>query len=292
MAFPRLTTFWKDLSGQGGSETMYCGTAVTDLVTAQSNAAIYLSFRSKLIQRGLQITYARVSMDDVTGDSLLVEVPQPFSGGYYNIDLKGDTGVSDLSYSTLLIRMMSGSLYRKNFYMSGIPDSITEMIAPQILTVDTFTSNGAAVAWNKAYTNYAQELVSGRWGIKSLSKDPTTAPVKVVTSFNGLASLVACANHGFAINDTIRISGCKASNANPGPLNGVWTVATVPDANDFTIKGWDETLLFNIKNKGTARKQVFSIQNITDVLQRKMTEHKRGIPFGLSRGRARNRKVK
>lgn len=291
-AFPRLTVFWKDNSGQGGTETLYGGTAVTDLPTAQENARVYLGIRSKLIQRGVTITYARVSFDDVTGDSLLVTVPAELPFGGYNTDFPttGDRATADLSYNTLLVRMMSGSLYRKNFYMSGLPDSITNLESPQIITVDNSLTAGVAVAWKRAYDRYVDELTSGRWGIKALSKDPSIAPVKNVSSFAGASSAVSCAAHGFAINDKVRISGCKSNNTNPGKLNGVWYVASVPSADTFTIRGWDETLLFNMTNVGKARKQVFSIQNIDNVIQRKLTDHKRGGFFGQSRGRARNRR--
>lgn len=291
-AFPRLTVFWKDVNGQGGSETLYGGTAVTDLPTAQSNAQIYLALRSKLMQRGIEITYARVSFDDVTGDSLLVEIPTQLPFGGYNADF-GDGGPSayaDMSYNTLLVRMLSGSLYRKNFYMSGLPDAITSLIAPQIRPVDDVTTGAVAVPWARAFNRYVEELTSGRWGIKALSKDPTIAPVKVVSTFTSGSSLVACPGHGFAINDKIRISGCKTDSDPAGKLNGVWYVASVPNADTFTIRGWDQTQLFNMVNVGKARKQVFSIQNIDDIVKRKLTSHKRGSFFGASRGRARNRK--
>ena len=285
MAFPRLTVFWKDYKGQGGTETLYCASTVADLTTAQTNAFAYLRLRANLAQIGFTFVYARVSMDDVAGDRLLVDLPvqNPLYG--YNPDFPPSTGFEDFSYNTYLINMASGSLYRKNFYMSGIPDALSDVSSQFMLT-----GTALGVAWARAFVRWQAEIVSGRWAIKSLSKDPAISPIKPVSGFVSATGSVNSVAHGLAPLDTIRISKCHFAPLTTANINGTWKVATVTDANFFTLQGWDNTKSFFLTNVGQLRKQEYRLQTITDVIPRGFTEHKRGRPFGLLSGRRSVRK--
>jgi hypothetical protein len=269
---------------------LYCSTSVSDLTTAQVNANNYMEIRAQLCGQGFQLQNSRVSMDDVSGDSLLAEPPIFPASRVYNQDFVLSPGQADVSWNTLLVRMASGSLYRKSMYLSGIPDSVTMAGNIPVRESDTLYTASNVTAFNKAYRAWQLEIIGGNWAIKSISKDPTTAPVKAVTSFNGLASLVNCPGHGFAINDSIRISGCKTITAGAGKLNGIWSVASVPTSDTFTIKGWDETLLFNMNNTGKAQKRVYVLNNINSTNTVRLANHKRGGRSGLPLGRARTKK--
>lgn len=285
MAFPRLTVFWKDYKGQGGTETIYCSSTVADLTTAQTNAFAYLKLRANLVQIGFHFIYARVSMDDVAGDRLLVDLPAENALYGYNPDFPPSTGFEDFSYNTYLINMSSGSLYRKNFYMSGIPDALSDVSYQFMLG-----GGPLGVAWQRAYIRWQDELVSGRWAIKSLSKDPTISPIKPVSGFISATGSVSSLAHGLAPLDTIRISKCHFSALTNANINGTWKVASVTDANSFILQGWDNTKSFFLTNVGQLRKQVYVLQTINNVLARGFTEHKRGRPFGLLSGRRSVRK--
>ena len=285
MAFPRATFFFKDPNSQGWSETYYGASAIADLTQFRDNAEKLAKLRVKCILRGPQLHYARVSMDDVVGDSFLLDVPTPYQDGSYNKDLSGSgTGEgSDLSYSTLLLRMSSGSMYRKNLYMSGNPDAGQSLNVPQI---------NYEAAWTKAYNQFKLELISGRWAIKSLAKTDDLAPLKSVTKFQLVLGQgnVTSNSHGFVGGDKVRIYQCKTDTVSNRSINGIWTISNVPDANTFSLLGWGVTDTYSIINVGKVRKQVHTLATIDSVIQRKLTSHKRGIPFGVSRGRSRNRK--
>jgi hypothetical protein len=127
--------------------------------------------------------------------------------------------------NTYRIALDTGAVTKTSLSNIALSKVGTETIAS--ITDNTPTANLCALFFEPT----ANEILrSHTWnwatGLSKLSYYSVTASVSVTT----IAATGTLANHGFAVGQSITVSG--ASNAN---VNGAWLIATVPTANTFTF---------------------------------------------------------
>jgi hypothetical protein len=290
--------FFNDLNcSQGWSETHYL-VSTQSLTAALPLAVTMAEARSMMLGDGILVKYIRVSDANVKGDSQVTPGLPPASKNpiYYNKALStGDvvegsgrtlTGISDVPYTALNIRMEMSTTSRKTLYLRGLPDNLDT--DGQLLTDAT---------WLKAFNAWTKIMMSGTWGARVLNTDPVANPAKPITGITNVvgppASItITCPNHGYTVGQSIRISGVKylpAPAAASTPINGIWQVGSVPDANTFTLSGFSGSVQYFFG--GSARARTYNVLAYTNVQQITLCSRRAGRPFGSLRGRRKRYKA-
>lgn len=273
-SMPRATFFFAD-GNYGASETHWYQTQNADLTDVLSAAQSLGVLRQKILGQNVKMTYVRVSYDDTFRDSLerpanqaqLPAVP-PNQFGFPN---------SDNPYSNLLLRCESGSQYRKSLYLFGVPD---DYIADQAFN--------PVAAWTDYFKGWTKQLMI-KWGFKCLNQDPAQNPhlpiTNIVNGANGVAITVP--NHNLATGTKIHVRQVKGTGTSP---NGTWQ-ALVVDVNTINLLGYVPNGIFAYTGGGFVQKVVYAVEPYTNITIMRPTHRKRGLPFGLSRGRSRRKKA-
>jgi len=160
--YVQATWFFKGVglaTGAGWSETLCCPANVTATATALTRAKALAPLRAKLLGDKYQLDYIRVSKMGVWRDSLIDTTV--YTGG--NVGNKMQTiPEGDFAYSVVLVRMESGDLNRRSFYLSGAPDSI------QVIDKVVDDPN-----WLGNFDTWKQKVIA-QWGFLGLKRDPVT----------------------------------------------------------------------------------------------------------------------
>lgn len=283
---PRATMFFSD-GKYGWSESHYDPVDGDSLQVVLTKAIELATARSLLLGAGPTLDYIRVSYDSVWRDSLVAPGIQPYGPppNYYNKKFPPPDGNSDVAYSVFQAMGLSGTLFRKPIYLSGVPDVV--ITDPQ--------SNPINPDWRKAFNAYRAILIA-TWGFKVIDRDPTSNPPKTIQAISyanppGLTTLNV-PGHGLLTGDKVRVYGVKQA-PNTNKLNGVWfvTVPVVggnPDVNNIQLNGYG-TLDPKWLGGGQIQKQIYAVKPYTDVFIKRETHRKRGRPFDSPRGRLKRR---
>jgi hypothetical protein len=219
----------------------------------------------------------RVSFDDTFRDSLLSTA----TAGNELADAKGEGAAPpEVPWSVILLRLESSSLYRKNLYLSGVPQlTIIDPPGPQMVA-----------PFQKAFNAWKKELLSGRWGFKVRSKDPAISPenpVLFVTSAGTPPELViAPIPPGTVVGDQLIIRGGRYSSG-PAVNHGTFVVSKI-DAGTAQLMG--APFQGGYTGGMFVRKLKYVVVPYTDVIVRGETHRKRGVRSGNAPlGRSRNR---
>lgn len=265
----RTTFFFTNLRS-GWSETFYSATA-TSLQTALDNSIVLADKRIGCISGPAALNYIRVSDDEVLRDSL---ISIPSDRGRYNKDL---VDPADAPFSAVLVRLQSGPLYRRPWYLRGMPDNV-------------ITGGGEytpSAQWRGLLNALTIELISGRWALKAVNKVPppslTTAAIPLIP-FPGQWSFTFPGAVPFTPGSRARVSGARVTKA----LNGVWRVVssagnllTLFRADAPASGTWEPTIAVKQLN--------YQLFPIDQAVVRGGTHRIQGRPFDLHRGRAKAR---
>ena len=306
------------------TETYYCtiNSALKDVMSEAVSLAVkrvqLLASRNGDITQGPSLDYIRVSFDDTWRDSLIntkckrdggaVQYNRGLLSQYLGAPNKGGAayitslGLSpEMPYSTILLRLQSGTLYRRSLYLSGSPQEVTiDPPGPQPNLV---------LAFQDALLNFEQELANGKWGIKVMSREagpgeekpvmnPTPPqPNQQAVNFNpDNTATVSIPNHGFPAIDQFKdpprviIRGTKYDRPTRG-VNGTHHY-TIKDANTINLappvlpaEDVEDPPVY--QRGGHARYLFYVVKTIDDVQPVSETHRKRGVrslaPLGRSK---------
>lgn len=254
----------------GWSETHWNKTIITTVAATLAQGLGLAKVRSKLLgydagRKEPNLAFLRASNDLVQRDSLVQAVN--YNGGTFG-GAFNPVGKADLPYSVTLLRAESGPNYRKQIYLSGVPDSVQVDPSPAPLDPD----------WFKLFLDYQQELVAN-WGFKSQARGLDNLPLVVLGMTAGPPISINIPAHGLTNGDVVRVSNTVPK----WPYPGYHTIH-VTDANNFTLT--DIPTGFAWLSGGLVTKRAIQIQPYTNVIIIGETHRKRGRPFGSPRGRS------
>jgi hypothetical protein len=170
------------------------------------------------------------------------------------------------------------SLYRKSFFLGGVPDVVMNDDLYQFAAAGNFNTN--LLAYENILTGPSQ------WGWMPVCEDPTAAPrVKIRSIQNtigapNVVTVVCFAAHGIPGTglEVVRIS--RVTGANPqAPVNQLWNV-TVVSANTFVLNNWPVVTptVFSLVGSGFAQNTFRIFQRYTEVdYELNMTTRERGV---------------
>lgn len=283
MANLKVDWVFKDNNRQksvGWTESLYV-TSYANPTTALPRAKELGNLRVLMLGSGVTWLSVRCSDVSIAGDSAFsAGLANPGIGGIYNTTYNSELStpsatVADFPWSSILLRMNSGHLYRRPYHLSGNPDGIQ---FDNDLIVQSPT-------WITAFRNWRNEIVTGSadWAIRVRSKD-TEIPWKQVTGFVQETQTITVANHGYTVGNEIRFRG---RGFNPKPL-GVFIVTTVVDVNSFKV---DRLITGPLGPQlEQVRKISYIFSKINGIEQVGYTEKKRGGLSQAVRGRRRIRR--
>lgn len=270
MATIKLTQFFS--AGKlGWTETWYKTAENPDAVLAA--AAELASARIKLLAseaNGPRLDYWRLSDDDIFGDALFRIGP-----GLNTYDKVEN--LADVQWTGWLVRIESGSRYRRMFIVRGCPDTDFRL-----------NPNGTEIpAFRKVFQKYFDVLQGGGWSLRVWSKEggnpevPVTAvglvPPNIVVTAPGLVT---------AIGDLVQLRGFGRATH----MNGTKR-AIIANATGVTFTQGAELLDFVLDGRQRARKRVRFVANLTAFEVLRYAHRDTGRPFGLLRGRQSKRVV-
>lgn len=258
------------------SEVYYHRNPSATLQNVQLAAIRLLRLRTQLFGVGIRVLNSYVSDDDTRRDALYIEPPQPFQDGTWNKFVVDPEGIAtaDYSWSTLLLRFVSGNNSNKTLYLSGIPDFIT--YNPQ-------ERKPFPATFQKAFDAYIKELTEN-WAWKGISTDPQISPihqVRFINYDNGSINVETQAPHGLAAGTPITISKVKSSGKR---LNMVTFVKSVVDLTNFTVQKV-VTPPFTYLSGGQVQVRNFQLFPMDEMVIRGWTSRRRGNSVGGRRGR-------
>jgi len=281
--FKHFTVQFLSPDRRSWSERYYYSNAGATLDTVAGKAKTLLRLRTRMLGLGPSIYHAFCSDDDFTSDVALVDIPiVAGTPPIWNKDLilgPDEDDAMDYSWSTLLLRMTSGTRATKHSYLSGVPDGLTVNKTP--FKVDS-------APFQKAYDLWVKELQTS-WAWKGYDQDDGTNPGKPITmikAVGGQMSFTTGVPHGLVVGETVKVVNTKNLN---GKANGLQKVTTVTDATTF-ITDRTAGATYSYLGGGKVYKRVFKLYGIEDVKQVRFTNRKRGGSIGLIRGRARTQR--
>lgn len=262
-------TFFFELAKYGWSETWFRQEATPDAALASSK--VLAAQRASLLASPAQLSAVRISDESIQRDSLFFEwTGNALEGG-------NTFGNSDIPNTAALLRIEAGSLYRRNLYLRGIPDSfVTE---PNGLVLDP--------AWNKNFQGYRSLLINSQWHLKAIQKTPPP-PTQFITGAargaNGTWT-VTLQNQlpGISNGSRIRISKTQGVPR----LNGYWLVYPDPLGAALIYLLNSGGIYGNWTGGGYAALLSPSYNPVTNVIVERATHRITGRPFDEPRGQRR-----
>jgi hypothetical protein len=201
------------------SETHWYSQAGADPSVVMAAALKLVPYRVALLAKGALLTEVRVSNDKIYRDSLV----NTSSADY--IPTSDDP--ENLGNDAIIIRCESGSLYRKVFYLGGIPDNT--IVAGKYNFIN-------AGAFPKELNQYLQALLgkqastAGAWGFVALDRSSACPRVGVtvlsVATAPTVVTIVTKDPHGCSNGDIIRLSYVPNASIQL-PFNQLWAVTVV-----------------------------------------------------------------
>lgn len=269
MAF-RVTIFCTQQAGPktGGWSENYWNN-LTDLTSLQNVMALFLPLRWALMGFGSNIIAYR--LQDLTAFRAALPVPLT----QFTSTPQGVSSDADYPTTKGLLRLFGPGKYLTNQWLGGFPDN-------QTTRAGAFTPTNTFVA---AFNSFSTHLQGGGNGWVIRSQDKTVAK-KLVTAV-AQAGQVTAAGSNYVAGSKVRISRTHGVTG----LNGLWTVATNVDNNNFTIAPPAGGFIGTVVNPlGTVQLQSALFQGISSATIVRATEHKVGRPFGLFSGKSKKKK--
>jgi len=214
-------TFIFNWARQGWSETFYH--TDSDIDTAM-NAAILLSgSRYPLLGKPAYLEAIRVSDVAVLRDSK-VHFP--------SVNQSTSSLTADTVSNAWLVRIESGALYRRSFFLRGVPDSWIQYTPEAALPI-------IAGAFASAFTTFREQLINGNWQLKVFDKVAGAAQAVDVLALEqsllGWVTVSLAVPAGVVPGQTVRLAGFDHVNtATKKLLNGTHKVVSI-EASDITI---------------------------------------------------------
>lgn len=294
--FIRTTFFFKTLQG-GWSESWHNLTAGS-LSAAETDARNAGMKRIAICGLGSVLAGARVSdQDAVPKRSKLVDLAG-MGIGLGEIPAEGLTGYTDAVLrsadqlqSALLIRGLSAAGVQKNLWLGGIPDFIvrTNPAGPDL--------GGASPAWVARYTTWRAEFQSGRWGFRARRRVGADVQpqdiVDYVLQAGAVSRLGLVVNNGgpvYSTSQRVQIRNVKLVNPAFRSPTGTWAIHSRLDGatqTTYFLLNSEGIAPTNVTFRGNVRLVDFEAVAISDLSIVRQSNHQRGRPFGLFRGRVR-----
>ncbi len=210
--------------------------------------------------------------------------PYPLAGQAYNKAFNGSTPypadfANTVLYISLQTSLSSSPVYRRNFWMAGLPDIADETDSPTIVDPATL----AAVNKFIGDLNATNTTLAGKCNVSIRSIDRSGAnPVKPCTAWNIGPNTYTVPAHGFVAGQPILAEGMKTAKGGFAP-RGRYLVGTVVDANTITLQGSNPPTAPT--KTGGFRAAVYAFNQVFVVTMQGFTKRDKGRPSGLAVGR-------
>jgi len=262
---------------QGGwSENIYKAIALADLPesTWQSRAAEYVALRRPMLHTDCTIFAMRFS--DAVNARKVFYFPQTGKSGSYPTGSSVDLRVDQLS-TRLNLRYNLALGLRGSTFLGGLPDEVTSTANPHITEPQWVTRFQAWQAYLLS-TDYGGYVINPATQFNQPILNMSVVAGKILVFVNDTTGLLT--------GQRVRISGAISE----PDFNGRWRV-DVLNGNEFTLFGSDTTLpnITYQADTGKALGQQRSFHLLQSAVQKRITKHNTGRPFGLSVGRRKKR---
>lgn len=296
----RLTmkfNFAQDIRAAGWSESLDLGYADIPTATAALPAIqALLNDRVQCLGAGPLMVSATLSafVQPVTPgapparrNTVAVPVPTfPPPGQAYNksfnpaVPFTADFAVTVL-YITLETALSGSPVYRRNYWIAGLPDIADQTNSAAILDPATL----AAVNKYLGDLNNSNTTLGGQNNVSIRSIDRTNGnPIKQCTAWNLLANTYSVPAHGFVVGQPVLAEGMRTIRGGTAP-RGRYLIGTVPDVNTLSLqKAATPTAPVSL---GGFRAAIFTFNKVFVAIPNGFTKRNKGRPFGLSVGRRR-----
>jgi hypothetical protein len=270
--WPKLTLFIQTPTKVITESHWY--TSINALQACMAEANNLINMRRALLGDDAKLVAVRGSLENVFGDSLinpksLTVVPN----GY---------GPCDPGDSNILMRLESGSFYRKSLFLSGVPDLVIQssVYTPQ-----------ACQGYSTAMTNWSKYLApkgptaAPVWGFLARNKTAIQCPqvqvLVIQTDPTGKIASVTCAGDPLLdptdpTKSVVLLSRLNDGTRNYPEFNGLWNVDSVPAPGNFNFVGSFVPNQTYFMNTGFARKAQKILCLYTNAVVRAIGGHKRG----------------
>jgi hypothetical protein len=280
---PVRMTFFMTTPSRTISESHWYATDGADPVTVLNAGVNLAQYRVNLLASGASMVEVRVSIENIYRDSLVDST----------VAFLTPAGITaeNLGNDAIVIRAESTSLYRKVFYLGGIPDGVivAGKYDPAAAGAGTFGKD--VVSYLKALQG-KQGTTQGSWGFLALDKS-AACPRCNVTSINVTTAptvvTVTCKQaHNCSNGDLIRLSYVPNATAQL-PWNQVWAV-TVVNPTTVTLNGFPIQLVgYSQGIGGFLTKQQRILRPYTNLIIDSVNTRKRGARAFLPRGRSKKK---
>jgi hypothetical protein len=289
--------FAQQIRNAGWSEEL--DTTFADLPTAigaKDNFVAYMTDRVNCLGAGpLLVSATLISyVQPVTPNapplrraSVSIEVPPfPPAGMAYNKAFNPTTPFTadfapTVFYISLQTDLLGTPVYRRNYWVAGLPDIADQSNTNQILDPATLTAVKRLLA---DLANTGPQLgAKCRFAIRSVDRSGANAS-KPCTAINLPANTYTVPAHGFAAGQPILAIGFKAELGGIAP-RGNYLVGAVVDANTISLQG--AVAPTPPQKLGAFRAKVFTWNTISVATPEGFTKRNKGRPFELSVGRRR-----
>lgn len=289
--------------GLVGCTEAWANRSITGIEDGRKKGAALVRQRLKLCGYGVRFNAARVALLPRQGQSewitlagiltthtdFLVDpetaVPSPTVGPP---DLE-TWDKSDLGTTDVKVQYLNRTIGRKKIANhAGIPDSLirTDPEGPALVAVG---------AWWDAFKVWRSYLINNGWGWIGRQRTPAKPVIKWQTqAVTGLLQAVlADADASFVLNDLVLVSRVRVRmKGQRSPNGGPYQIRERSSAGGqttYTLACTEAILPGNVCFSGTMREYALDIIPVeaADIL--KQGSHRRGGPFGLSRGRVKTR---
>lgn len=216
-----------------------------------------------------RLTEIRISDVDVQRDSLVKAIAP--ADGTANGGPAGDCLPINVA---LLMRLNSGSLYRRQLYIRGIPAQLSNQQGEYKPNAD----------YNTKLDAFFTALRINSFGIYAWLKP--TAPVRPLKAILGVQNLpggvtIETPGHGLINNDQIRVQSCPGTQG----VRGNWHVHVIDDQHYSLVGAPPYTGVYI--GGGLWYKRIQDTVIFTDMNVEGLTHHDTGRPFDSPRGRRR-----
>lgn len=252
-------TLFLQAANSGWSESFfYSGTNTGALINTLNNLG---NVRSQCLAAGCTVTGGRAAGVNPAGFAEVLAMNKP-----------GILGSRDPSFTALQIQTRAGSSNRRQWLFRGIPDEV--VVGGQYVPVGLF---GGRLA------TYLSALITAGSQLRVIDR---TQPILGIVSVSTAGLLTMPGDQTWAAGDVLKFF--RTYDTVGKVVQGSFVIAAAGDAAHWLLIGWPAS---RSVDKGKVRRQNIDFQPVTafDPPVR-VVSHKTGRPFGLSRGRASNRR--
>jgi hypothetical protein len=261
-------------NGLGWEEIYYRPYASDDYSDAEAAASALVSARRFLSPTSVTFDYLRLSDDAIRGDSKLVGL-----GGGRGLFASGNAEFdhSAPGFVALLLRLESGTLYRRPLELRGLPAHFVR---------DTYSraqiaAQPAGGDWLGRFDAFVSQLTGGtvKWSIKAQTKAPANVELHILSVAIDAPNKRYTLTTAEAIPDgwegqTVRVLRMTKF---PG-LPGKHRVVSV-GAKQVIVQVDATPALVDTKIRGLIQREVFALQPISAVIPRRWSHRDTGRPF-------------